>query len=92
MTLYVPVVTLTTGDDKLLKQIKSGFKITLKWNRYRSERTKQTKTKNLNCIIDPTFNKVNRLFVSSYSKQYTPEVEIKDFNVLINGKVFLMWQ
>ena len=68
MTLYVPVVTLTTGDDKLLKQIKSGFKITLKWNRYRSERTKQTKTKNLNCIIDPTFNKVNRLFVSSYSK------------------------
>ena len=92
MTLYVPVVTLTTGDDKLLKQIKSGFKITLKWNRYRSERTKQTKTKNLNCIIDPTFNKVNRLFVSSYSKQYTPDVEIKDFNVLINGKVFLMWQ
>ena len=97
ITLYVPVVTLTTGDDnKLLEQIKSGFKITLKWNRYRSERTKQTKNKNLNCIIDPTFNKVNRLFVSSFenkddrtcfSKYYTPEVEIKDFNVLINGKV-----
>ena len=90
--MYVPVVTLTTGDYKLLEQIKPGFKITLKWNRYRSERTKRTKTKNLNCIIDPTFNKVNRLFVSSFSKYYTPEVEIKDFNVLINGKVFLMWQ
>ena len=57
--------------------------------------TKQTKTNNLNYLIDPTFIKVNRLFVfsleneddiASFSKYYTPKVEIKDFNVLIDGK------
>ena len=59
--------------------------------------TNQTKTNNLNYLIDPTFNKVNRLFVlsfeneedrTSFSKYYTPKVEIKDFNVLIDGKSF----
>ena len=48
-------------------------------------------------MIDPTFNKVNRLFVlsfeneegrTSFSKYYTPKVEVKDFNVLIDGKSF----
>ena len=34
--LYVPVVTLSKEDDiKLLEQLKSGFKITIKWNKYR---------------------------------------------------------
>ena len=59
--------------------------------------TNQTKTNNLNYLIDPTFNKVNRLFVlsfeneedrTSFSKYYTPKVEIKDFNVLIDEKIF----
>ena len=53
----------------------------------------QTKT-NLHYLIDPTFNIVNRLFVlsfeneddgTSFSKYYTASVEIKDFNILING-------
>ena len=96
--LYVPVVTLSTEDDnKLLEQLKTGFKRTIKWNRYRSEMTSQTKTNNLNNFVDPTFNKVNRLFVlsfeneddrTSYSKYYTPKIEIKDFNVLFDGKSF----
>ena len=47
----------------------------------------------MNYLIDPTFNKVNRLFVRSegrlsFSKYYTPKVDIKDFNVLIDGKRF----
>ena len=59
--------------------------------------TTQTKTNNLNYLIDLTSNKVNRLFVSSFeneedrtsfSKYYTQKVEIKDFNVLIDGKSF----
>ena len=33
--LYVPVVTLATQDNtKLLEQLKSGFKITINWNKY----------------------------------------------------------
>ena len=63
--------------------------------------SKQTETNNLNYLIDPTFSKVNRLFVLSFEnendrisflKYYTPKVEIKDFNVLIDGKSFLMFQ
>ena len=35
--LYVPIVTLSTEDDnKFLEQLKSGFKRTIKWNKYRS--------------------------------------------------------
>ena len=77
--------------------LKTGFKRTIKQNKYRPKKTKQTKTNNLNYLIDPTFNKVNRLFVlsfeneedrTSFSKYYVPKVEIKDFNVLIDGKSF----
>ena len=33
--LYVPVVTLSKENDiKLLEQLKSGFKKTIKWNKY----------------------------------------------------------
>ena len=97
-TLYVPVVTLSAVDDnKLLEQLKTGFKRTIKWNKYRSEMSNQTKNNNLNYLIDPTFTNVNRLFVltfeneddrASFSKYYVPKVEINDFNVLIDGKPF----
>ena len=94
--LYVRVVTLSTQDDNnFLEQLKSGFNRTIKWNKYRWEITNQTKTNNLNYLINPTFNKVNRLFVlsfeedrTSFSKYYTPKVEIKDFNVLVDWKGF----
>ena len=48
-------------------------------------------------MIDPTFTKANRLFVlsfekendiTSFSKYDVPNVQIKDFNVLINRKRF----
>ena len=33
--LYVPVVTLSAeNDNKLLEQLKTGFKRTIKWNKY----------------------------------------------------------
>ena len=36
--LYVPVVTLSTENDKkLLEQLKAGFKRKIKWNKYRSQ-------------------------------------------------------
>ena len=57
----------------------------------------QTTTNNLNFSIDPTFNNVNNLFVlafpneediRSFSKFYTPTVEIKDNNVVLDGEPF----
>ena len=96
--LYVPIVTLSAeNDNKLLEQLKAGFKRTIKWNKYRSEMSNQTKNSSLNYLIEPTFTNVNRLFVltfenedyrTSFSKYYVPKVEIKDFNVLIDGKPF----
>ena len=85
------------NDNILLEQSRTGFKRTIKWNKYRSEISNRTKNNNLNYLIDPTFTNVNTLFVltfeneddrSSFSKYYVPKVEIKDFNVLIDGKLF----
>ena len=65
--LYVPIVTLSKEDDtKLLEQSKTGFKRTIKRNRYRSQMTIQPQNNNLNYLIDPTFTNVNRLFVLSF--------------------------
>ena len=65
--LYAPVVTLSKENDKkLLEQLKSGFKRTVKWNKYRSQMTVQSNNDNLNYLIDPTFTNVNRLFVLSF--------------------------
>ena len=67
--LYVSVVTLPKENDiKLLKQLKSGFKRSIKWNKYRSQMTIQPKNNNLNYLIDPTFTNVNRLFVLSFTR------------------------
>ena len=58
----------------------------------------QTKTNSLNYLIDPTFNKVNRLFVlsleneddrTSYSKYYTSKVKTKSLNVVIINKLLV---
>ena len=60
--------------------------------------TVQSNNNNLNYLIDPTFTNVNRLFVLSFTRDnagddrdsfphyYLPNAEIKDFNVLIDGK------
>ena len=94
--LYIPVITLSTENDKkLLDQLRIGFKRAIKWNKYRSEMTNQTQNNNLNYLLDLSFTKVNRLFVlsfendrTSFPKYYVPDVQIKDFNVLIDGKSF----
>ena len=52
--LYIPVVSWSKENDKkLLEQIISGIKRTVKWNKYRSQNN------NLNYLINPTFTKVN---------------------------------
>ena len=96
--LYVPVVTLSVeNDNKLSEQLKSGFRRSIKWNKYMSQMSNQSKNNNLNYLIDTTFSNVNRIFVSSfeneddrtsYYKYYLPSVEIKGYNVLIDRNKF----
>ena len=89
------------NETKLLEQLKTGFKRTIKWNKYRSQMTIQPQNNNLNYLIDSTFININRLFDlpfarnaegddrDSFSYYYFPNVETKDFNILIDGKVSL---
>ena len=43
---YAPVVTLSAEDDvKLLKQLESGFKRTIIWNKYQSKLTEQAQNR-----------------------------------------------
>ena len=78
--LYVPVVTLSKENDiKLLEQLKSGFKRTIKWNKYRSQMTIQPQNNNLNYLIDPTFTNVNRLLVLSFQRIAGENNTTKDY-------------
>ena len=87
--LYVPVATLSTQDNaKLLPQLKSGFKRTISWNKYLSKPELLTQNPNLNHLVEPSFQGVNRLFVLAFWNDaqrtsnkwyYLPNIEIKDY-------------
>ena len=96
--LYVPIVTLSTKDnEKLLQQLKSGFQKAISWNKYQSSIKTFAQNRYLNYLINPSFQGINRLFVLSFEKEndrtshstyYLPKVEIKDYNVMIDGRNF----
>ena len=96
--LYIPVVTLSTQDNaKLLPQLKSGFKRTISLNKYLAKRELSTRNRNLNHLIKPSFQGVNRLFVLAFEnddqrisskRYYIPNVEITDYSLIIDGKNF----
>ena len=65
--LHLPVVTVFSQDnEKLLQELKSGFKITINWNKYQSEVTAQAKNQYLDYLIGPSFQGVISRFVSSF--------------------------
>ena len=68
--LYIPVVTLSTQHNaKLLQQLKSDFKRKVNWNKYESSLKTFAYNRYLNYLIDPSFQGVNRLFVSSFENE-----------------------
>ena len=100
--LYVPLTTLPTQDNsKLLEQLKSPFKRVINWNKYLSKPELLAENPNLNHLVEPSFQGVNRLFVLAFEKDtqiishfgyYLPSVEIKNYNAMINGEKFLINQ
>ena len=94
--LYVPVVTLLKENDiKILEQLQSGFKRTIKWNEYRSQMTIHSNNNNLNhlrmlidyllCCFKELLEKIiQQKIIETFSDYYVPKVEIKGFNVLID--------
>ena len=96
--LYVPVVTLSTQENtKFFQQLKSGFKRVINWNKYLSKPELLAQNPNLNHLVEPSFQGVNKLFVLAFENDddrtsdeeyYLPTVEIKDYNIVINGENF----
>ena len=94
--LYVPAVTLSTQENaKLLQQLKSGFKRVINWNKYLSKLNLLRKNTNLNHLVEPRFQEINRFFVlafegdtqrTSAKSYYIPNVAIKNYNIMINGE------
>ena len=95
---YVPVVTLSTQENtKFLQQLKSGFKRVINRNKYLSKPELLAQNPNLNHLVEPSFQGVNRLFVLAFENDddrtsddqyYLPTIEIKDYNFMINGENF----
>ena len=93
-------MTLSTQENtKFLQQLKSGFKRVINWNKYLSKPELFAQNPNLNHLVEPSFQGVNRrLFVLAFEndddrtsddRYYLPTVKIKDYNIVINGeKVF----
>ena len=96
--LYVPVVNLSTQDNsKLLPQLKNGLKRTITWNRYLIKPELLAENANLNYLVEPSFQGINRPFVLPFEnddhrisnkRYYIPNVEIRDYNAMIDGKNF----
>ena len=96
--LYVPVITLSTQDNsKLLPQLRNGFNRTITCNKYLKKQELLAQNANLNHLIEPSVQGINRLFVLAFENDdqiisnkrfYIPNVEIKDYNVMIDGKHF----
>ena len=67
---YVPVVNLSTQENaNLLQELKSGFKRTINWNKDQSDWKTYAEIQNLNQIVDPSFQGVNRFFVLSFEDE-----------------------
>ena len=80
----------------LLTQLKSGFKRTTKWNKYLLKQELLAQNPNLNHLVEPSFQVVNKLFVLAFENDtkrtsnkiyYLPNVEIKNY-VMIDRKNF----
>ena len=78
----------------MLEQLKSGFKRTINWNKNQSKKSIERPNLYLDYLI---YQGVNRLFVlsfedeeqtTSYKRYFLPTMEIKDYNVMIDGQNF----
>ena len=72
-----------------MKQLESSSKRKSDWNKYLSQVTQQTLNRNLDFLIDTSFQGVNRLFGlnfeerrvrESYNQYFPRNVERKDYN------------
>ena len=91
-------MTLSTQDNaKQLEQLKSAFKRVISWNKYLSKPELLAQNRILNHLVEASFQGINILLVlafkddtqrTSHSGYYLPNVELKDYSIMIDGKNF----
>ena len=78
-----------------MQLLKSGFKRINNWNKYLSKPELLAQNPNSNHLVEPSFQGVNRLFVLAFEDYaqrisnkiyHFSNVEIKNYNVMIDGK------
>ena len=99
--MYVPVVTLSKEDNKdFIEQQNKGLRRCIYWNEYKTKEINENADVNVFKYInlDPSFQDVNRLFVTAYSrvhgqpnrddqrKYYLPRIDLNKYNVIIDGR------
>ena len=91
----------TKYNVKLLQELKYGFKRTINWNKYQSDPKTYAQNRYLNHLVHTSFQGVYTIFVLSFENEddrishleyYLPKVEIKNYNVMIDGKNLLINQ
>ena len=84
-------------NAKLFQKLKSGLKRTINWNKCQSKLTILAPNTYLDYLPGPSFQGINRPFVLSFEKPTDKTVhtkfdystvEIKDYNVTIDGQNF----
>ena len=101
--LYVPVVTLSKEDNKdFIEQQNKGFQRSIYWSEYKTKEQNEDAAADVFKYInlDPSFQGVNRLFIIAYNrranqpdrnsqqKYYLPRIDLKKYNVIIDGRSF----
>ena len=98
------VTLSTKDSENLTKQLNKGFKSSVYWNSYETKPAKLIEQgKNIYELLNASFQGVKRLFVLAYfiadggndeagiksnKKYFLPRGEIKNYNVLIDGRNF----
>ena len=83
-----------------MRQLKSASKRTINWNKYQLTVISEIQNQYLDFLINPSFQAVNRhvLLLENgddrkvNTKYYLQKEGKKDYNVMIDGKMFLISQ
>ena len=97
--LHVPIVTLSTKDSaNLTKQLNKGFKRSVYWNSYETKPAKVIEQEKkpigvkrlfvLAYVIAADDNADQEPGIKDNKKYFLPRGEIKNYNVLIDGRNF----
>ena len=103
--LFVPVVTLSArSNQKLSKLLSKGFERSVYRNEFKTKRENKNTTNEFRYLLKSNFVGVNRLFALVYTNEddssmrfktriyYLAKGLIKNYNVIINGKIFMINQ